>query len=201
MLIYYIFVNNKSLLTGNRNNIEIFLYSWRALYRLCAEVTNCMRTCVHSMTYVMSSCIRRRLTTDTCWETCEVFKLESILLVLCTCEVANFSCKADDIVDDLVAVLQAMIVLGSWSASDLTGAATVLLRPIYLWQARLHESNTPVAIYKVFSRICKSQRETHMRSADVKRKSQATSWSDTGREVSNLPSTQVLLWWRSHKVI
>jgi len=27
MLIYYIFVNNKSLLTGNRNNIEIFLYS------------------------------------------------------------------------------------------------------------------------------------------------------------------------------
>jgi len=32
MLIYYIFVNNKSLVTGNRNNIEIFLYSWRALF-------------------------------------------------------------------------------------------------------------------------------------------------------------------------
>jgi len=26
-----IFVNNKSLFTGNRNNIEVFLYSWRAL--------------------------------------------------------------------------------------------------------------------------------------------------------------------------
>ena len=27
----FIFVNNKSLVTGNRNNTEIFLYSWRAL--------------------------------------------------------------------------------------------------------------------------------------------------------------------------
>jgi len=43
LLIYYIFVNNKSLVTGNRNNIEIFLYSWRALLPPYQEDSWCIQ--------------------------------------------------------------------------------------------------------------------------------------------------------------
>jgi len=43
-----------------------------SLFSVCEE--NSQAVNAYSKTYVMTSCIRRRLTADTCWETCYVFE-------------------------------------------------------------------------------------------------------------------------------